>query len=198
MARTKQTARKSTGGKAPRKQLATKAARKTAPATGGVKKPHRYRPGTVALREIRRYQKSTELLIRKLPFQRLVREIAQDFKTDLRFQSTAVVALQEASEAYLVGLFEDTNLCAIHAKRVTMCAFFFEPVPFMPCSYTMCLRVAACPRTSSSRGASAASGLSRRDALAVDLLLRRGGGAHAHGSGTVPGRAEGERIGVGM
>uniref|UniRef100_A0A673G0E9 Core Histone H2A/H2B/H3 domain-containing protein n=1 Tax=Sinocyclocheilus rhinocerous TaxID=307959 RepID=A0A673G0E9_9TELE len=110
MARTKQTARKSTGGKAPRKQLATKAARKSAPATGGVKKPHRYRPGTVALREIRRYQKSTELLIRKLPFQRLVREIAQDFKTDLRFQSSAVMALQEASEAYLVGLFEDQQL----------------------------------------------------------------------------------------
>ncbi|PRW32880.1 histone H3 [Chlorella sorokiniana] len=120
MARTKQTARKSTGGKAPRKQLATKAARKSAPATGGVKKPHRYRPGTVALREIRKYQKSTELLIRKLPFQRLVREIAQDFKTDLRFQSSAVLALQEAAEAYLVGLFEDTNLCAIHAKRVTI------------------------------------------------------------------------------
>nr|XP_054347347.1 uncharacterized protein LOC129038414 [Pongo pygmaeus] len=113
MARTKQTARKSTGGKAPRKQLATKAARKSAPATGGVKKPHRYRPGTVALREIRRYQKSTELLIRKLPFQRLVREIAQDFKTDLRFQSSAVMALQEACEAYLVGLFEDTNLSVI-------------------------------------------------------------------------------------
>ena len=98
MARTKQTARKSTGGKAPRKQLATKAARKSAPATGGIKKPHRFRPGTVALREIRRYQKSTELLIRKLPFQRLVREIAQDFKTDLRFQTSAVLALQEASE----------------------------------------------------------------------------------------------------
>ena len=122
MARTKQTARKSTGGKAPRKQLATKAARKNVASkvSGGVKKPHRYRPGTVALREIRRYQKSTELLIRKLPFQRLVREIAQDFKTDLRFQSSAVLALQEASEAYLVGLFEDTNLCAIHAKRVTI------------------------------------------------------------------------------
>jgi histone H3 len=119
MARTKITARKSTGGKAPRKQLATKAARKSAPSTG-VKKPHRYRPGTVALREIRRYQKSTELLIRKLPFQRLVREIAQDFKTDLRFQSAAIGALQEASESYLVGLFEDTNLCAIHAKRVTI------------------------------------------------------------------------------
>ena len=94
---------------------------KSTPAgSGGVKQPHRYRPGTVALREIRRYQKSTELLIRKLPFQRLVREIAQDFKTDLRFQSAAVMALQEASEAYLVGLFEDSNLCAIHAKRVTI------------------------------------------------------------------------------
>ncbi|KAF8379910.1 hypothetical protein HHK36_027375 [Tetracentron sinense] len=117
MARTKQTARKSTEGKAPRKQLAMKAARKSAPATGGVKKPHRFRLGTVALREIRKYQKSTELLIRKLPFQRLVCEIAQDFKTDLRFQSSAVAALQEA---YLVGLFEDTILCAIHAKRVTI------------------------------------------------------------------------------
>ena len=120
MARTKQTARKSTGGKAPRKQLATKAARKSAPATGGVKKPHRFRPGTVALREIRRYQKTTELLLRKAPFQRLVREVAQDFKTDLRFQTSAVMALQEACEAYLVGLFEDTNICAIHAKRVTI------------------------------------------------------------------------------
>nr|AAA20819.1 histone H3 [Aspergillus nidulans] len=124
MARTKQTARKSsksTGGKAPRKQLASKAARKAAPSTGGVKKPHRYKPGgTVALREIRRYQKSTELLIRKLPFQRLVREIAQDFKSDLRFQSSAIGALQESVEAYLVSLFEDTNLCAIHAKRVTI------------------------------------------------------------------------------
>ena len=120
MARTKQTARKSTGGKVPRKQLATKAARKTSPTSGtNVKKPHRYRPGTVALREIRKYQKSTELLIRKLPFQRLVREVAQDFKNDLRFQSSAVMALQEAAEAYLVSLFEDTNLCAIHAKRVT-------------------------------------------------------------------------------
>ena len=83
-------------------------------------KPHRFRPGTSALREIRRYQKSSELLIRKLPFQRLVREIAGDFMTDLRFQASAIAALQEASEAYLVGLFEDTNLCAIHAKRVTI------------------------------------------------------------------------------
>lgn len=120
MARTKQTARKSTGGKAPQKQLATKAARKSAPATAGVKKPHRFRPGTVALREIRRYQKSTELLLRKLPFQRLVREISQDFKSDLRFQGSAILAMQEAAEAYLVGLFEDTNLVAIHGKRVTI------------------------------------------------------------------------------
>ena len=78
MARTKQTARKSTGGKAPRKRLATKAARRSAPATRGIKKPHRYRPGTVELREIHRYQKSTDLLIRKLPFQRLAREVLQD------------------------------------------------------------------------------------------------------------------------
>ncbi|RCV06142.1 hypothetical protein SEVIR_1G138900v4 [Setaria viridis] len=122
MARTKQTARKSSGGKAPRKQLARifASARKTAPITGGVKKPRRYRPGTVAIREIRKYQKATELLIRKLPFQRLVREIAQLYKSDLRFQSHAVLALQEAAESYLVSLFEDTNLCAIHAKRVTI------------------------------------------------------------------------------
>lgn len=120
MARVKGTARKCIGGKITRKHLATKAARKSAPTAGVVKKPHRYRPGTVALREIRRFQKSTDLLIRKAPFQRLVRQIAQTIKSDLRFQSTAVLALQEASEAYLVGLFEDTNLCALHAKRVTI------------------------------------------------------------------------------
>ena len=128
MARTKQTARKSTAQKVPRKQLvAQKIARKTAPVTTGVKKPHRFRPGTVALREIRKYQKSTDLLIRKLPFQRLgtsfsysVRELAHEFKQELRFQSSAVLALQEAAEAYLVSLFEDTNLCAIHARRVTI------------------------------------------------------------------------------
>uniref|UniRef100_A0A1I7Z6S2 Histone domain-containing protein n=1 Tax=Steinernema glaseri TaxID=37863 RepID=A0A1I7Z6S2_9BILA len=127
MVRQKQTAIKtpSTRPNAPRRgakqiRMGTRPARKTVPAQGGVKKPHRYRPGTVALREIRKYQKSTELLIRKLPFQRVVREIAQDFKTDLRFQSSAVLALQEAAEAYLVGIFEDTNLCAIHAKRVTI------------------------------------------------------------------------------
>jgi histone H3 len=122
MARTKQTARK-TAGKVPRKEYAgkiVKTAKKTAPVSGGVKKPHRFKPGTVALREIRKYQKSTDLLIRKLPFQRLVRDIASDYKSELRFQASAVLALQEATEAYMVGLFEDTNLCAIHAKRVTI------------------------------------------------------------------------------
>ena len=120
MARTKQTARKNTGAKQPRKAIAQKVAKKSHAPSAGIKKPHRYRPGTVALREIRRYQKSTELLIRKLPFQRLVREIASEYKNDLRFQSSAVLALQEAAESYMVGLFEDTNLCAIHAKRVTI------------------------------------------------------------------------------
>merc|ERR1719211_490537 len=106
MARTKTTARKSSAGvKRPRKELTSKTARKSAPATSGIKKPHRYRPGTVALREIRKYQKSTDLLIRKLPFQRIVKEIAQEFKSELRFQSSAILALQEASEAYLVSLF---------------------------------------------------------------------------------------------
>ena len=83
-------------------------------------KPHRYRAGTVALKDIRHYQGSTALLIRKLPFQRVVREITQDIKTDLRFQSAAVLCLQEATEAYLVGLLDDANLCAIHARRVTI------------------------------------------------------------------------------
>ena len=88
--------------------------------TSKKKKTYRYRSGTVALREIRKYQKSTDMLIRRLPFQRVVREIAQDQVKDLRFQGTGVLALQEASEAYLVGTFEDANLCAIHAKRVTV------------------------------------------------------------------------------
>ena len=81
---------------------------------------HHYRPGTLTLREIRHYQKRTNLLIKKVPFARLVREIAQDFKQDLRFQSSAIGALQEAAEAYIIRLFEDTNLCAIHAKQVTI------------------------------------------------------------------------------
>lgn len=121
MARTKHTGRKSLAGKAPRKHLAAKAARKTAAAAGGIKNAtRRFRPGLNALREIRKYQRSTELLIRKLPFQRLVRELAQEHVADLRFQAQAVTALQEAAEAYLVSMFEDTNHCAIHAKRVTI------------------------------------------------------------------------------
>ena len=128
MARTKQTARRSTGRKAPRFQLATKAARRSAPASGGVKKPHRYRPGTVALREICRYQKSTDLLIHKVPFQRLAREVLQDLNkpgsyprfTATCFQATSLLAIQESVEAFSIGMFEDINLCAIHARRVTI------------------------------------------------------------------------------
>ena len=124
-------------GKAPRKppqakaqpkktkgiSKATKTKGKKLPVSqqGQQKKPHRYHPGTVALREIWRYQKSTELLIRKLPFQRLVQKLAQDLgKMNVHFQSRAIMALQEASEAYLVGLLEDANLCAVHAKWVTI------------------------------------------------------------------------------
>ena len=114
MAHTKQTVMKST----PRRCL--KGARMSAVTTGGFKKPHRYRPGTVALREIRRYQKSTELLLRRSPFMRLVREIAQDFKSDLRFTSQAIECLQTACEAFVVRRFENANRCAIHAKRVTI------------------------------------------------------------------------------
>ncbi len=120
MARSKQTARKSTGGKAPRKKLATQKARKSAAQQHQARKKFRFRPGTVALREIRRYQKSTDLLIRRAPFARLVRDIAQDLKTGLRWTKNAIEALHHASEAYLVGLLEDTNLLAVHAKRVTI------------------------------------------------------------------------------
>merc|ERR1712043_94687 len=110
MARTKTTARKShVGVKRPRKELVSKTSKKSAPAMGGIKKPHRFRPGTVAIR-----------VIRKLPFQRLVKDLAHEKSPELRFQRTAMLALQEAVEAYLVGLFEDTNLCAIHARRVTI------------------------------------------------------------------------------
>jgi len=130
------TARKSTGGRPPpsrtgRDQVASAAprgGRRESGAGDGQRKKHRFRPGTVALREIRKYQKSTDLLIQKLPFSRVVREIALDMMTDmndyedagLRWQSSAILALQEATEAYLVHLFEDANLCAIHAKRVTI------------------------------------------------------------------------------
>ena len=111
MARTKQTARKSTGGKAPRGHYKTvNGLRMGLQEKGRVRKPRRWRSGTVALREIRKYQKSTELLIRKLPFLRLVKEIAQGHKPDLRFQSTVVLALQEAVEDYLVKMFEQVDV----------------------------------------------------------------------------------------
>ncbi|XP_014239132.1 histone H3.3-like [Trichogramma pretiosum] len=126
---TKQTARKSTTGR-PAPVLRTEKEAKNEPpelhSSDDIvtsKKPNRkirFKPGLLALQEIRYYQKSTELLIRKLPFQRLVREIFQDYKDNVRIQSGALLALQEAAEAYLVGLFEDTNLCSIHGKRVTI------------------------------------------------------------------------------
>ena len=122
MARTKKIPRQYTGGKAPSKQPAVKATHlnKSAPTAGGVKKHHRYRPGTVALREIRKYQRSTDLLLAQLPFQRLVREIAQDYRADHRFQRAAIKILQEVTEIYMVELFEDANLLAASAKRVTI------------------------------------------------------------------------------
>lgn len=118
MARTKETvskkAKKSLGRKSSKK------ATKAAGGSSGTKRTHRWRPGTVALREIRKYQKSTELLIRKAPFQRLVRELATTQKEGLRFQSSAVLAIQEATESYVISLLSDTNLCAIHTRRVTI------------------------------------------------------------------------------
>ena len=122
MTRTKQASKNfHQAGKAPRKTIHFHAAaRKSIPVPMNIKRPRRYRPGTLALREIRKFQKTTDLLIKKLPFQRLVREIATNYKSDLRFQTQAILALQEACEAYMVNLFQDTNLCAIHAKRVTI------------------------------------------------------------------------------
>ena len=100
------------GGKAPWKEFLQ---------AGKVKKPRKYRPGTVALNEIWQFQKSTELLIWKLPFSWLVHEIALEVgKYDLCFQRCAIICLQEAAEAYIVGLMKDANLCTIHAKRVTV------------------------------------------------------------------------------
>lgn len=103
-------------------QKASKSPKKSQKTTASQKerKERRNRPGTVALREIRKYQKSTDLLLPRAPFQRVVREITGDYDPDLRFAAQALIALQEAAEAYLVGLFEDTQLCAIHAKRVTV------------------------------------------------------------------------------
>ena len=111
MARTKETARKV-------KSLGSKKVKQVK--SSGPKKVRRFRPGTVALREIRKYQKGTELLIRKAPFQRLVRELATAHKDGLRFQSSAVQAIQEATESYVISLLSDTNLCAIHGRRVTI------------------------------------------------------------------------------
>ena len=100
------------GGKAPKEEFLQ---------DGKIKKTRKYQPGTVALWEVWQFQKSTELLIRKLPFSWLVHEIALEVgKYDLHFQGSAIIFLQEAAEAYVVGLMEDTNLCAIHAKRVTI------------------------------------------------------------------------------
>ncbi len=119
MARTKQTAHKSTGGKAPHLHLATKGARAaTKKPTIVVRKPHHWRPGTVALREIQKFQKNTDLLIRKAPFQHLVREILQanSKNSDMRMQSTALLALQEATKYFMVDVFSNTNLCAMHGN----------------------------------------------------------------------------------
>ena len=119
MARTKHTARKGMDGAA---RMMTKASRNIAvkaphkPPSYQLKKKRRFRPGTVALREIQQYQKSTKLLIRRAPFQQVIYEIMQVIRNDLRIQAVAVQGLQEMAEAYLVGLSEDSNLCAIHAK----------------------------------------------------------------------------------
>ncbi|EEH35247.2 histone H3 [Paracoccidioides lutzii Pb01] len=126
MARTKMTARKCVQQRGAKKNIASKARKggKHPPGqhVAHVKPRRRYRrkAGTTALREIRRYQRDVELLIHKLPFQRLVREIAADIYGDLRFQASAILALQEAAEAVLIDEFTMTNLCAIHAKRVTI------------------------------------------------------------------------------
>ncbi|KAL2328826.1 hypothetical protein Fmac_022253 [Flemingia macrophylla] len=120
MARTKQIVTNSIRVKASTSLRPKLEVRKSASIVKAKKRCYRYRPGTIALREIRSYQKSTELLIRKLPFQRLVKEITENFKAGFRFQSGAISALQEASELYLIELFEGANLCAIHAKRVTI------------------------------------------------------------------------------
>ena len=118
------------GGKQPRKHFSYKILRKGIRPTGGIKKPHRYQPGMVALREIRHYQRSTENLIKKTPFQKLIREISQEYRigpdgpgtpsVQVHFQSSAIAALQEAAENFIVGLFEDVNLLAIHARCVTI------------------------------------------------------------------------------
>ena len=119
MARTKHTARKDEVGKK-RSTFVKKQPRSQTSQTSVQQQPHRYRPGTVVLREIQRYQKSTELLIRKLPFQCLVHEIPQGYGVGYRVTPAMMMALQEAAEAYLVQLLEDSNLCAIHVKCITI------------------------------------------------------------------------------
>jgi histone H3 len=118
-AKTKQTAVKTKTTTA--RALGTKTGKKSAGSSGasGVKRAHRWRPGTVALRQVKALQKSTELLIARAPFSRLVREIAESHKAGLRFQSSAVAAIQEATEAFVISLLSDANLTALHANRVT-------------------------------------------------------------------------------
>ena len=119
MARTKHTARKDEVGR----KWSAFAKKQPRSQTGQVmtqQQPHRYQPGMVVLREIRRYQKSTELLIRKLPFQHLVCKILQGYGVGYRVTPAMMMALQEAAEVYLVQLLEDSNLCAIHAKHITI------------------------------------------------------------------------------
>ena len=113
----KQTAVKK--GKAAKRALGQKKAKKSASGSSGMKKSFRWRPGTVALREVRKLQKSTDSLIAKAPFSRLVREVAESHKAGLRFQASAVAALQEATEAFVVSLLSDSNVVALHAGRVT-------------------------------------------------------------------------------
>ena len=129
------------GGKQPQKHLLHKLIRQTKSTTGGIKKPHRYHLGLLALREICRYQQSTDCLIKRTPFNKLIKEISQEYRVcpdgpgtpsvQVRFQSTALAALEEAAENFLVGLFEDVNLLAVHAKRVTV----------MPCDVRLPLRI---------------------------------------------------------
>ena len=122
MPKSKVAAKAKAATKMPNKVKGSKAIKKAAPAEGGMKdrKKMRFKPGTVVLREVKKYQKTVDMLIPRAPFQRLVRSITTDMDHTLRFQSQALHALQEATEAYIVGLFEDTNLCAIHAKRMTV------------------------------------------------------------------------------
>ena len=119
MARTKRTARKDEVGKK-RSAFTKKQPRSQTGQTMAQQQLHRYQPGMVALRDIWRYQKSTELLICKLPFQHLVRKILQGYGVGYRVTPAMMMALQEAAEAYLIQLLEDSNLCAIHTKHITI------------------------------------------------------------------------------